>query len=353
MGQISYLDLYRLYHIKLCYSLASQTANLWGVSMLTKSSLFSALLGALFVAGLSIAPAHAQATRTWVSGVGDDANPCSRTAPCKTFAGAISKTSTAGEIDVLDPGGFGAVTITKSISIYDDGVGEAGVLVSGTNGIVISAGPTGVVNLRGLTFDGLNSSINGVLINSAANVEISNCVIQEMGNGAGSGGVFVAPSSGTTNVAITNSIIINNNADGVLIKPSGGATANVTITRSNIENNTGTDGVRANANGGGNVHLAIADSSVSLNLGNGVTAVSGGSNTATVDLTRVTLAGNTTNGLAANNSSGGTAAITVGASMLSFNGAATSVTGTGTVQSFGNNQVTGPVGSGFTSISPM
>jgi hypothetical protein len=65
--------------------------------------------------------AQAQATRTWVSGVGDDANPCSRTAPCKTFAGAISKTAPCGEISVLDPGGFGAVTITKSITINGTG----------------------------------------------------------------------------------------------------------------------------------------------------------------------------------------------------------------------------------------
>src|SRR5262250_3566824 len=89
----------------------------------------------LFVAGV----ANAQASRTWVSGVGDDANPCSRTAPCKTFAGAISKTAVSGEINVLDPGGFGAVTITKAITIQAVGA-EAGVLVSGTNGIVVSAG---------------------------------------------------------------------------------------------------------------------------------------------------------------------------------------------------------------------
>src|ERR1700674_3515576 len=95
--------------------------------------------------------AQAQASRTWVSGVGDDANPCSRTAPCKTFAGAISKTANFGEIDVLDPGGFGALTITKSITIDAEGV-IAGVLVSGTNGIVVSAGATDVVVIRGLTF---------------------------------------------------------------------------------------------------------------------------------------------------------------------------------------------------------
>src|SRR6201998_504538 len=105
-----------------------------------------AILAAVVIAG---APAYAQATRTWVSGVGDDANPCSRTAPCKTFAGAISKTAPCGEIDVLDPGGFGAVTITKCISIEADGV-IAGVLVSGTNGIVIQAGAGDTVVLRGL-----------------------------------------------------------------------------------------------------------------------------------------------------------------------------------------------------------
>src|SRR5438270_9847662 len=93
---------------------------------------------------------HAQATRTWVSGVGDDVNPCSRTAPCKTFAGAISKTAAGGEIDALDPAGFGTLTITKSITI-DGGAGQVGsVLASGTNGFVVAAGPNDVVTLRNL-----------------------------------------------------------------------------------------------------------------------------------------------------------------------------------------------------------
>src|SRR3984893_8662651 len=121
--------------------------------MMTKSTFYSAFLGAVFVVGLAIAPAHAQATRTWISGVGNDANPCSRTAPCKTFAGAISKTASAGEIDVLDPGGFGALTITKSLTI--DSTGAFGsVLVSGTNGIVISAAASDWVILRGVQLDG-------------------------------------------------------------------------------------------------------------------------------------------------------------------------------------------------------
>ena len=90
---------------------------------------------------LFAAPAAAQATRTWVSGVGDDANPCSRTAPCKTFAGAISKTAAGGEINCLDPGGFGAVTITKAMSIICDHT-EAGVLVAGSNAFIINAADT-------------------------------------------------------------------------------------------------------------------------------------------------------------------------------------------------------------------
>src|SRR5216683_5148882 len=102
---------------------------------------------AVMLLGLGALPANAQATRTWVSGVGDDANPCSRTAPCKTFAGAISKTAPAGEINCLDPGGFGAVTITKSITLNCSAT-LGSVLVSGTNGIVITAATTDNVVLR-------------------------------------------------------------------------------------------------------------------------------------------------------------------------------------------------------------
>src|SRR5690242_21687894 len=100
---------------------------------------------AVFALGVAFAAvSNAQATRTWVSGVGDDANPCGRTAPCKTFAGAISKTAAAGEISVLDPGGFGAVTITKAITINGDGT-LAGILAAGVNGIIVNAGANDVV----------------------------------------------------------------------------------------------------------------------------------------------------------------------------------------------------------------
>src|SRR4051795_9227866 len=131
---------------------------------------------ALALIALAIpASASAQATRTWVSGVGDDANPCSRTAPCKTFAGAISKTANGGEINCLDPGGFGGVTIGKSLTIkchYTEG----GVLVAGTNAIVINATATDKVTLRGLDINGTGVgapiSLSGVKVLSAKTVHI-------------------------------------------------------------------------------------------------------------------------------------------------------------------------------------
>ena len=118
--------------------------------------------GTLFVLLLDIAPVHAQATRTWVSGVGADDLPCSRTAPCKTFAGAISKTAASGTINCLDPGGFGAVTITKSITI--DCTGTIGsILASGVTGVTVSIpvsanDPHRSVRLRGLMINGPGAS---------------------------------------------------------------------------------------------------------------------------------------------------------------------------------------------------
>src|SRR3569833_545758 len=115
---------------------------------------------------LASAPAHAQATRTWGSGVGDDANPCSRTAPCKTFAGAISKTAAQGEINCLDPAGYGAVTIVKSISIVCEHT-LGGILSSGTNGVIVNALASDKIVLKGLDINGSGTGLNGIRVISA------------------------------------------------------------------------------------------------------------------------------------------------------------------------------------------
>jgi hypothetical protein len=122
------------------------------------SRIFIQLAVVVGLLALGATASNAQATRTCISGVGDDANPCSRTAPCKTFAGATSKTAAGGEISVLDPGGYGAVTITKSISIVSEG-SEGSIRASGTNGIIINAASTDIVNLHGLLLEGAGTGI--------------------------------------------------------------------------------------------------------------------------------------------------------------------------------------------------
>jgi hypothetical protein len=186
---------------------------------------------------LSVA-AQAQATRTWVSGVGDDANPCSRTAPCKTFAGAISKTATGGEINVLDPGGFGGVTITKSITISSEGF-EAGVLVSGTNAIIVNATNTSVVVLRGLDIEGLGTGLAGIKVLAAGAVHVENCTI----NNFTQKGIDFEPTSAslsTSQLHVSNTIIRNNNgasSGGILIKPGANVTAIGMIENTQLKNN--------------------------------------------------------------------------------------------------------------------
>jgi hypothetical protein len=189
---------------------------------------------------LASAPAHAQATRTWVSGVGDDANPCSRTAPCKTFAGAISKTATFGEINVLDPGGFGALTITKSITVRADHV-EGGVLVAGTNGIVVNVpNTTDRVMLEGLDFDGTGTGINGVQITGSGTTSIIRCGIR----GFTGNGVNVTGTAGAR-VVIKDSIITNN-AGGLNVAGAGGA-VNTGISFGTLYDNNPSFGIQVTA----------------------------------------------------------------------------------------------------------
>ena len=166
---------------------------------------------------LATCAVQAQATRTWISGVGDDANPCSRTAPCKTFAGAISKTAAGGEIDNLDTGGFGALTITKAITLDGGGGQVASILVAGTNGITVAAGLTDVVTIRNISFQGLagtaSPGVNGIQLNSAGALHIEHCAIM----GFGSNGIAITPTSmpaAGTQVFIEDTLSQNNGAAG-------------------------------------------------------------------------------------------------------------------------------------------
>jgi len=178
------------------------------------------------------ASAFAQATRTWVSGVGDDANPCSRTAPCKTLAGAISKTAAKGEINVIDPGGFGGVTITKSITINGYGV-LAGVLVGGTNAIIVNAGVNDVVKLKNLDINGIGTGLNGIRILQAKSVKISNVDIF----GFTRDGVDVENSNSNVTVSVVDSDIDTNTGAGVMVAPGTNRIASVMLRRNHIDEN--------------------------------------------------------------------------------------------------------------------
>jgi len=247
----------------------------------------------------AVATVNAQATRTWVSGVGDDVNPCSRTAPCKTFAGAISKTANGGEIDALDPGGFGTVTITKPITI--DGSGTfASILFSGTNGVNVNlttaplGGQTATVNLRGLSLNGAGTTLglNGINYLLGANLNVLDCFIF----GASGDGIHYAMST-SSNAFVRNTVIKNCQADGIDVGTSGGAAKlsldRVSMTecgnglqaRSNsrvvarycvFNNNTG-NGIFANSATAGQFSaVSVWDSQMSLNTFQGVQAGNGG-----------------------------------------------------------------------------
>ncbi len=205
-------------------------------------------LGFLFLILFASGAAHAQATRTWISGVGDDANPCSSTAPCKTFAGAISKTAAAGEISVLDPGGFGAVTITKSITLSGDGT-LASILVSGTPGVTINA-PGSTVILRNLSINGISAGTTGVNYLAANQVIVDNCTISGFATSGidahvtGNGLLLVSETkiNGGTNGVLISSGNVNASLDRVSIRGTAEAvhaqTGTVDVSNSIISQNS-------------------------------------------------------------------------------------------------------------------
>jgi hypothetical protein len=276
----------------------------------------------LFLVGLQTA-ANAQATRTWVSGVGDDVNPCSRTAPCKTFAGAISKTATNGEINCIDPGGYGAVTITKSITIdCSDQFGS--ILASGINGVVISItaalDTAKSVRLRGIFINGASTGLNGVRILAANKVSIENTVI----DGFTAHGISLETSSGAIKIGVDNTTIRNNTGQGINNFLTGGATANISVGNSVLSSNGGTG-----FSSSGGVKASVSDTKI---FGNTTGVVSVNSETT---LTRCVVSGSTT-GVQAG--AGGTVRI----SGNTVTGNTTGLSpGGGSIISFSNNTVDG------------
>jgi hypothetical protein len=215
----------------------------------------------LTIAVLGSGMLYGQASRTWVSGVGDDANPCSRTAPCKTFAGAISKTAAGGEIDALDPAGYGAVTITKAITIDGGGGQVASVLVSGTNGIVVQAGPSDVVILRNLRINGIGTGINGIRFLAGKDLNVENCYIF----GFTTNGLDIALNQATQATVHVYSSVFKQNG-GVGIRATNAVTPSVKVAVDHTEIALDNIGVEAAAHSS----IEINDSMISAAASSGI-----------------------------------------------------------------------------------
>lgn len=259
--------------------------------------------------------ASAQATRTWTSGVGDDANPCSRTAPCKTFAGTISKTAANGEINVLDPGGFGGVTITKSITI-DGGSFISGVLVSSGQGVIINAA-NAQVTLRNLTIDGLTSASNGIRILNAGAVFIENCQIFGFNRG-------ISDERTTGELTVTNSILKNSTQTNVYL----GAGSDV---KTSFENSQ----IKSGANYGMwflSGVVSIRNCAVTANGDTGIFS----EGTADVEVD----SSNVSQNMFGVGTGTGAPSVRVGNSTITQNKIGISISG-GTIKSYGNNRTDG------------
>ena len=266
---------------------------------------------------------EAQATRTWVSGVGDDVNPCSRTAPCKTFAGAISKTATNGEINCLDPGGFGAVTITKSITIDCEDT-QGSILAAGTNGVIvnITAGTDTKkhVRLRGLSINGASNTaaVSGVRVLAANFVSVEDTVIDGFQNH----GISIETTSGTPKIEVDRVTIRGMVGNGINTFVTGG-TVNLAISNS-VFSSTST-GVNLSSN----TKATIRDSSA-VNNATGLASFS-----AEMNVFNCMISGNTT-GIFANASS----TFRLYGNIVTSNGTGLSSSG-GAILSSSNNQVDG------------
>jgi hypothetical protein len=299
-----------------------------------KTRLASAATIAIVAAFAYAAPAAAQATRTWVSGTGDDVNPCSRTAPCKTFAGAISKTAAGGEINCLDPGGYGAVTIIKSMTISCQYT-EGGALAGG-NGITVNMpATTDVTFIRGLDIFGVNPPTNGIRFVNNGTLHVEDTVIRRF-NAANSQGISVGV-TGPAKLFITNSIIAENGdagtGGGIQIQPGVGGSVKAVMKNVQVHNNLN-NALRVDSTNGA-VNVAIENSSFSGST-QGLNIV--GAGPAAAVMINDSLVANNNTGILAN---GASARIRVANTTITGNVNGVTILGGGIVNTYENNRLDG------------
>jgi len=308
---------------------------------MTKLPPLLAVIAVLFGSLLAAAPAQAQLSRTFVSAAtGSDANNCDRPTPCRSFQGAHDKTNDQGEITVLDPGGYGSVVITKSISIVNDGVGEASVLVSGgATGITVNGGAMTSVNLRGITVQGIGfGGGQGLQFFSGLSLTITKCVFRNHTTD----GIFFGPNvSGTSNLVIADTVLADNGVMGLFIQGRAtGLTLRAAITRTLLVNNSSSGIQVEGQNATGTINVTVTDSVAGNNGQSGFEVVSMDGHAATsLMVTRSVSANNARAGLDAEGSS--LAKLTVGQSAITGNHQTSLVTSGAALQSFGDNYIAG------------
>lgn len=300
--------------------------------------LFAALLFGL--AGV----ANAQATRTWVSGVGDDANPCSRTAPCKTFAGAISKTATAGEISVLDPGGYGAVTITKSITLQTDGQ-LASILHGGSSGIVINCG-TCTVGLRNIRLNGAGGvlGLSAIRVLAASKVTLEDVVIETTSNH----GLDIATAAATT-VSLLRTTFRNVGSS------AGQAAVRIAPSASSVVFSANESQIEALQQGilvTGAAELFLRDVTINGGAGDGIALLPTAPSPGPVISVLIENSRITDFNAAGINASGGNTVVRIGNSTISGNATGVTTMNNASVLSYGNNRLIGNAVNGTMPLTP-
>jgi hypothetical protein len=322
---------------------------------MTSNRMRIALIGTAAAAAAGFAaPASAQASRTFVSGVGNDADPCSRTAPCRTFAGAILKTAAGGEINCLDPGGYGGLTINKSLSIRCDYT-EGGGLVAGAgvNGITINAAATDVVHLSGLDIFGFGTATNGIRFLVGAALHIQNSTIRRF-NAASGTGILWAPSSASAELSVKDSIISDNGSGatggGIVIDPAGNFSSKITLRNVDIVNNANVGlKVDVTASTGTGIFVSIEDSLVSGNV-NGIHALHvAGQQGILITINDSQIVNNSGIGLLGD---GASATMRVGDTTISGNATGVSRLNASQIVSYGDNRLNGNTAADGTFLLP-
>jgi hypothetical protein len=299
------------------------------------------LIASLIALGLNAAPAYALNTQSFVSATGLDTNNCTRPTPCRTLQEAHNKTNAGGEIQMLDPADYGPVNINKAISIINDGVGSAGILVKDgtTDGVTINAGATDTVNLRGLIIEGASVGRTGIKFSTGKSLTIANCVVRNLADSA----IYLTPSS-SSDFVVSNTIAADSKF-GVVIGAFGSGTVRAVLNRVELHNNVGDGFEVSGVNSTGSVIATVTDSVSANNGGHGFLATSGPNKAATSLMLLRSVAADNSVGFEAGNDAN--TVLRLAQSTVTGNSRGWSVVGGAIVNSYGDNNIDGNVSQNF------